>query len=48
VSARQAPGLYSARWDGKDDRGVSVSSGMYFYRLKTEHFTRTRKMMMVK
>ena len=48
VSARQAPGSYSARWDGRDDRGVSVSSGVYFYRLTTEHFKRTRKMMMVK
>ena len=48
VSARQAPGSYSARWDGKNDRGVSVNSGVYFYRLQTDHFKQTRKMMMVK
>jgi hypothetical protein len=48
VSARQAPGQYSARWDGKSDNGSSVSSGVYFYRLQTEHFKRTRKMMMIK
>ena len=48
VNARQAPGRYTARWDGRNDQGVSVSSGVYFYRLTTDHFNRTRKMMMVK
>ena len=48
VSARQAPGRYTARWDGRDDHGISVSTGVYFYRLQTDHFRQTRKMMMVK
>ncbi|MDP7609581.1 MAG: T9SS type A sorting domain-containing protein, partial [Candidatus Marinimicrobia bacterium] len=27
------PGQHSVSWDGKDEKGVAVGSGMYFYRL---------------
>jgi len=29
-----SPGVHSVTWDGRDDRGRMVSSGIYFYRLK--------------
>jgi hypothetical protein len=48
VAAAQAPGRYAITWDGRDEHGQSVSSGVYFYRLHTEHFTQARKMMLVK
>jgi len=35
-------------WNGKDDRGKSVSSGIYFYKIKTAHYTATRKMILMK
>ena len=35
-------------WDGKDDSGKSVTSGIYFYRLKTEKYSSTRKMLLLK
>lgn len=34
VDASQAPGVYDARWDGRDDRGRAVASGRYYGRLR--------------
>ncbi len=44
----QAAGEYSIRWDGKNDAGVSVTSGVYFYKMVTPKYTRTQKMMLLK
>jgi hypothetical protein len=35
-------------WNGRDERGKGVSSGIYFYTLKTEYETFTRKMIILK
>jgi len=35
-------------WNGKDDRGKSVSSGIYFYKMKTANYTASRKMILMK
>ncbi len=43
-----APGHYSIVWDGKDSRGRSVSSGQYFYRIKTQKFSKTLSMSLIK
>jgi hypothetical protein len=48
VRESQAPGRYAVLWNGQDDSGRSVSSGMYFYRLSTDTFTQSRKMMVIK
>jgi hypothetical protein len=48
VSERQAAGRYSIRWDGKDDRGLSVSSGIYFYSLTADKFHSVKKLMLLK
>jgi len=48
LSGEQAPGRYSIQWNGRDERGVSVSSGVYFYRLRAESFSQTRKMLLLK
>ena len=42
------PGAYSVNWNGKDDRGQKVSAGVYFYRLSTDGFTKTNKMILLK
>jgi hypothetical protein len=35
-------------WSGRNDAGNTVSSGVYFYRLVTPDFTKTRKMVILK
>jgi hypothetical protein len=37
-------GLHVRDWDGRDDAGRPVSSGVYIYRLKTSHDTRAKRM----
>jgi hypothetical protein len=44
VEAVQAPGSYEVRWDGLDNLGRRVSSGVYVYQLKAGEFTQARKM----
>ena len=49
----QAAGIYQSRgraayWDGRNQRGESVASGLYFYTLRTGEFTATRKMLIRK
>lgn len=41
-------GHWSITWNGEDDKGSQVASGIYFYRLKTLHYTQTRKMVLVR
>ncbi len=41
------PGKYKIAWDGRDDAGNSVSSGVYFYRVETAAFQQTRKMLLI-
>lgn len=48
VNTKQLAGRYAVQWDGSDDAGQPVSSGVYFYRLHTAQFAQTHKMMMVK
>lgn len=35
-------------WDGNDDSGEEVSSGIYFYQIKTSEFSQTRKMVLLR
>ena len=49
----QAAGMYqsqsrAAYWDGRNVRGESVASGLYFYTLSADDFTATRKMLIRK
>jgi flagellar hook assembly protein FlgD len=41
-------GLKEFTWDGKDARGNSVSTGVYFYRLKAGNRVITKKMVLMK
>jgi hypothetical protein len=48
VSGSKSAGHYVAQWDGRDDRGTPVSSGIYFYRMTVAGFSGTRKMVLLK
>jgi hypothetical protein len=37
-------GRHQLQWNGRDDRGKPVASGIYFYRLKVDRSFQTRKM----
>ncbi len=39
---------YSVDWDGKDNSGMSVPSGIYLYRLHTDKFDAAKKMVLMK
>lgn len=41
-------GNYIVEWNGDDDFGKKVSSGVYFYSIITEEFKDTKKMIMIK
>jgi hypothetical protein len=48
VSEHQSAGSQSVIWDGRDEQGAQVASGVYFYRLKAGEFCAARKMIMLK
>ncbi len=48
VSDQLSIGQHSVIWNGKDNNGKSVSSGIYFYKLKTENYEKTKKMILLK
>ena len=50
VDEEQVPSAegFSVAWNGLDDRGQSVASGVYFYKLTTKGFSDTKKMVCIK
>ena len=43
-----ANGRFNVEWNGTDDTGRNVSSGVYFYRLTTNDYSNIRKMLLMK
>ena len=48
VNDHQEAGKHSIVWNGKDELGNNVSSGVYFYKLKSGNYTSSRKMILMK
>jgi len=41
-------GAYSILWDGRNNAGTAVASGIYFYKMETKDFSQTKKMVMLR
>ena len=41
-------GAYKIAWDGRDDRGRALASGMYIYRLRSDNRSETRKLLLLR
>jgi flagellar hook assembly protein FlgD len=43
-----APGFRQLVWDGRDERGESVASGVYFARMVAPEYTASKKMVLLR
>ncbi|MGD1048947.1 MAG: FlgD immunoglobulin-like domain containing protein [Candidatus Krumholzibacteriaceae bacterium] len=41
-------GTYSLAWDGRNNAGTAVASGIYFYKMETKGFSATKKMVILR
>ena len=48
ADARQAAGAYILTWNGLDQHGTRVASGLYLYRMEAGSYTEMRKMLLLK
>ena len=48
VNEYQGQNRYEVTWDGRDNSGMPVASGAYFYRLETPTYNETRKLLLLK
>ncbi|MFH1335176.1 MAG: T9SS type A sorting domain-containing protein, partial [Candidatus Zixiibacteriota bacterium] len=48
VDGDMKAGVYTADWNGRDENGKTVSSGIYFYRMQADDFSNMKKMVLVK
>jgi len=45
---KMSAGTYNFRWDGLDNSGRPISTGVYFYQIQSKNFTTTKKMLFLK
>lgn len=48
VNQRQEAGEYRVSWNGTDEHGLDVNSGVYFVRLRADSYTETKKLLYLK
>tara|TARA_B100000959_G_scaffold280810_1_gene343381 strand:+ start:640 stop:2433 length:1794 start_codon:yes stop_codon:yes gene_type:complete len=48
VDDYKSAGTYSIDWNGKNEKGMPVSGGVYFYSIYSEDFRQTKKMILLK
>ncbi|KAA3617349.1 MAG: T9SS C-terminal target domain-containing protein [Calditrichaeota bacterium] len=48
VNKKYEAGTYQLKWDGRNDYGVKVSTGLYFYNIVTPKFVKSKKMILLK
>jgi flagellar hook assembly protein FlgD len=48
VNDRKEPGVYEVVWDGRNDSGMQLGSGVYLYRMVAGEYVQVRKMILIK
>jgi hypothetical protein len=48
LQGRREAGLYTASWDGRDEAGRRLASGLYLYRMKADSWIETRKLLLLR
>ena len=48
VNEQQSAGYKSIVWDGHDEAGLKVTSGVYFYTIDANNYHDSKKMLMIK
>ena len=48
LNEHQKPGLKTIEWDGKNEKGEILASGIYFYQITSAEFYKTNKMIFLK
>ena len=48
INQNYSAGRHSVKWDGRNNWGRNVSSGMYIYRIKAGKYTKTMKMKLLR
>jgi hypothetical protein len=48
VNEKKTPGNHKVKWDGKDDKGKIVPSGIYFYTLQFNDIKKTKRLLFIK
>ncbi len=48
VNGDESAGLHTVVWDGRDQRGLRVASGLYLYKLESNQLSASRKMLFIR
>ena len=48
VNGNMDAGIYHIKWNGLSDKGITLPSGMYFYKMKSSEYQSVKKLVLVK